>query len=110
MWKIPEEMRNCYTLFLFFLFLLITNNLHSQNSANRDTQETIQRATLIVSENKLTVINAPYNATLKIYSLVGVKVTERKITLPRQEILLDLPVGYYIVKVGEQTYRITIRQ
>jgi uncharacterized membrane protein len=102
-------MRKCFTILLFCSFLLTANNLSSQNPASHDTQEASQRITFAIVENRMTVFNAPYNAILSIYSLVGIKVVECKITQSRQDVFLNLPVGYYIVKIGDQTSKIAIR-
>ena len=102
-------MRKCFTIFLLSFFLLSASNLAAQTITNPEEQEQAQRIGVVVSEKKMTVYNAPYNTSLKIFSLVGVKVAEFKVTQTRQDFYLDLPVGYYIVKVGEQTFKIAIR-
>ncbi|MDP4202343.1 MAG: hypothetical protein Q8861_06590 [Bacteroidota bacterium] len=102
-------MRKCFTILLLSFFLLSASHLAAQTTTYPDTQEQTQRIGVVVSEKKMTVFNAPYNTSLKVFSLVGVKVAEFKVTLTRQDFYLDLPIGYYIVKVGEQTFKIAIR-
>jgi hypothetical protein len=103
-----DAMRN-WIILCFFLFLLPVPDRLTAQSNTTQSQEMTQRISLSVNDNKVTVINAPCNSVLKIYSLVGVKVVERKVTLPRQEFTFDLPVGYYIAKIADQTHKITIR-
>ncbi|MGC9151395.1 MAG: T9SS type A sorting domain-containing protein [Microbacter sp.] len=95
----------------FIIFMLITSTLRSemQRAAIGQANNT-PRITLLVNDARvLTVVNAPINALVQIYSLVGSKVAEKRITSNRQEFALDLPVGYYIVRIGDQTQKITIR-
>jgi hypothetical protein len=103
------RMRKYFTLFLLSFFLLTGSHLAAQSIAEPDTQEQSARVGVVVSEKKMTVFNAPYNTSLKIFSLVGVKVAEFKVTSTRQDFYLNLSVGYYIVKIGEQTFKIAIR-
>jgi|YelNatPaOPRAMG01_1025707.scaffolds.fasta_scaffold06560_9 hypothetical protein len=95
----------------FVFFMLITSCLQSQGQrAAGGSSSSTPRISLVVNESKvLTVVNAPMNALVQIYSLVGSKVAEKRITSNRQEFALDLPVGYYIVRIGDQTQKITIR-
>jgi len=102
-------MRKYFTLFLLSFFLLTGSYLEAQTITAPDTQEQAPRVGVTVSEKKMTVFNAPYNTSLKIFSLVGVKVAEFKVTSTRQDFYLNLSVGYYIVKAGEQTFKIAIR-
>jgi hypothetical protein len=103
------RMRKYFTFFLLSFFLLIGSHLAAQTTSSPDPQEQTPRVGVVVSEKKMTVFNAPYNASLKIFSLVGVKVAEFKVTSTRQDFYLNLSIGYYIVKVGEQTFKIAIR-
>jgi len=97
-------------LFLFF-FLLILSPLQAQVQRTYGEQpNTSQRISVIVNDSHvMTVTNAPANSVLQIFSLVGTKVAEKRVVYNRQEFALDLPVGYYIVRIGDQTQKITIR-
>lgn len=90
--------------------LLIASPIQSQQRIAGGLSNSTPRITLVVNESRvLTVVNAPMNALVQIYSLVGSKVAEKRITSNRQEFVLDLPIGYYIVRIGDQTQKITIR-
>jgi hypothetical protein len=102
-------MRKFFTILILSFFVLTASNLKAQSSGSTDDQEQTQRIGIVVVDKKLTVSNAPYNAVLKIYSLVGAKVAEYKVTTSRQDFYLNLPVGYYIVRVGDQTVKIAVR-
>lgn len=97
-------------LFLFF-FLLILSPLQAQSpKVYMEQYNTSQRILIVVNDNHvMTVTNAPANSVLQIFSLVGTKVAEKRVIYNRQEFTLDLPVGYYIVRIGDQTQKITIR-
>lgn len=102
-------MKKLFTIFLVLFVIVTTNDLYAQASLSPDTPEQSPRIGITVSEKKITIINAPNNLPIKIFSLVGVKVAEFKVASIRQDYYLDVPVGYYIVKAGEQTFKIAIR-
>lgn len=102
-------MKKLFTIFFVLFFTLNANMVYSQSSISTDNQESNLRIRVIVSEKRITIINAPNNTQIKIYSLVGGKVADFKIMSARQDLYLDVPVGYYIVKAGEQTFKIAIR-
>ncbi|MBB3186686.1 T9SS type A sorting domain-containing protein [Microbacter margulisiae] len=95
----------------FILTLFITTNLQAQNQRqNSMSISASQRMTVVVNEDHvMTVTNAPANSILEIFSLVGTKVAEKRVVYNHQEFALDLPVGYYIVRIGDQTQKIVIR-
>ncbi len=98
------------SLFLFF-FLLIISPLQGQSpKVYMEQNNTSQRILIVVNDSRvMTVTNAPANSIVQIFSLVGTKVAEKRVVYNRQEFALDLPVGYYIVRIGDQTQKITIR-
>jgi hypothetical protein len=100
-------------LYLIFLctFLLNFSFLQAQSQqTDVEQSNTSQRITVVVNdEHVMTVTNAPANSLLQIFSLVGTKVVEKRVIYNRQDFSLDLPVGYYIVRIGDETHKIIIR-
>jgi len=46
---------------------------------------------------------------LEVLNIVGVKVLERKLDSANQTVTLELPKGYYIVKIGSTVRKISIK-
>lgn len=46
---------------------------------------------------------------LEVLNIVGVKVLERKLDSANQTVTLELPKGYYIVKIGATVRKISIK-
>ena len=59
--------------------------------------------------NTLFIRNGEANSTIVIYSIVGTKVKEIELKSSIGEIPLNLPKGYYIVKIGEVARKITVK-
>lgn len=55
------------------------------------------------------VKNAPTGSVLEIYSVVGIKVKEIKITSSDGEYPVNIPKGYYIIRIGETVRKVVIR-
>lgn len=60
-------------------------------------------------DNHIMVSNAPVGGVLEIYSVVGIKVKEIKITQSTAEYTVDIAKGYYIIRVGDTVRKIAIR-
>ena len=55
------------------------------------------------------VKNAPTGSVLEIYSVVGIKVKEIKLTSSDGEYPVNIPKGYYIIRIGETVRKVVIR-
>ncbi len=55
------------------------------------------------------VKNAPAGSVLEIYSVVGIKVKEIKLTSSDGEYPVNIPKGYYIIRIGEIVRKVVIR-
>lgn len=58
---------------------------------------------------KLTIENAPINSSVEIFSMLGVTVFHDVILEAKQDFLLDLKKGYYIVKIAGTTKKISVK-
>ncbi len=63
-----------------------------------------------VVDNRILVENLPREMILEIYNIMGVKVYSRRIPPGTGEYPVNLPRGYYILKIGKTTKKIAIRQ
>lgn len=55
------------------------------------------------------VKNAPVGSVLEIYSVVGIKVKEFKIKESDGEYPVNIPKGYYIIRIGDTVRKVVIR-
>lgn len=86
------------------------NDMSSEETLAENEGEGIGEAIDISFLNsKLTIENAPANTNVEIFSMIGVKVFHDIITEPKQFFLVDLKKGYYIVKVGNATKKISVK-
>lgn len=62
-----------------------------------------------IVDNIIYLENAPVGSKLEIFSILGVKVQELVIRMPKAEYGLNLPKGYYIVRVKDRVKKIIVR-
>ena len=61
-----------------------------------------------LSENRLIIENLPKDDILEIYNIMGVKVFTRRVKEGTNEYILNLPKGFYILKIGKYTKKIAL--
>jgi hypothetical protein len=88
-----------------FLMLLLAAPVVAQKPANG--QDTVP--TVVLSGKNLQVQNVNAGDKLEVLSIVGVKVMEKRLDGNNQTITLDLPKGYYIVKIGSSVRKISVK-
>ena len=64
---------------------------------------------VILSGKNLQLQNATVGEKMEVLSIVGVRVVEKKVESSNQSITLELPKGYYIVKVGTAVRKISVK-
>ncbi len=98
-------------LFLFACVCFQTTVLAQQDikpkSVNMvDTDRIIE---MNVVGNKIFTENAPLGKKIEIFSVVGVKVAEIEIKTSSGEYILNVPKGYYILKINDTVRKVAIR-
>ena len=63
----------------------------------------------LTDTNRLLVQNVKAGDMLQVYSIVGVKVFEIKLDSSGKEITLNVPKGYYVVKVSNIVRKIAVK-
>lgn len=95
------------------LSLLTLSPLAAQKAekAEKSTTATSTDAALnIVQTGKtLQLQNAPVGEKLEVLSIVGVKIIDKKIESTSPTYTLDIPKGYYIVKIGTTVRKISVK-
>lgn len=59
--------------------------------------------------DRIRVIDLKQEAILEIYNIMGVKVFSRRLPPGNSEYPINLPRGYYIIRIGNTTKKIAIR-
>ncbi len=62
-----------------------------------------------ISEGRLVIENLDADSVLEVYSIVGVKVYSIKVKAGTNEYPLNLPKGYYIIRIGSIAKKIALR-
>jgi len=64
---------------------------------------------VLLKGKTLQLLNAVVGEKLEVLSIVGVRVFNEKIESSNQEFQLELPKGYYIVKMGTVVRKISVK-
>ena len=59
--------------------------------------------------NKIFTENAPIGRRIEVYSVIGLKINEIEIKTPSGEYILNVPKGYYILKLNDTVRKVAIR-
>lgn len=96
-------------LILAFVFSFEGNKIFAFNQNSIQMTETEEETKISISENRLVIENLKQDSILEVYSIVGVKVYSIKIKAGTNEYPLNLPKGYYIIRIGNITKKIALR-
>ena len=64
---------------------------------------------VILSGKNLQLQNATVGEKMEVLSIVGVRLVDKKVESSNQSFTLELPKGYYIVKVGTAVRKISVK-
>jgi hypothetical protein len=95
---------------MFIAFVALGFPLAAQevksNTATEIDKKTIE---LTVDANRVSVRNVTPGDTLTVFSVVGLKMNEIAIKSTTAEYVLNVPKGYYILKIGETVRKVVIK-
>ncbi len=107
-------MKRFYLIFILafsmlFGFGITANNLQAQEKIAMESS--FSNIQIYVVSNKLVVENLPKDkeGVLEIFSIVGVKVHSEKVKNGTNEYNINLPKGYYIVKIGNIVKKVAVK-
>ncbi len=96
-------------LMLLFAFGFESNKSFAFNQNSFQMTETEEQTKIKISENRLIIENLKEDSILEVFSIVGVKVYSIKIKAGTNEYPLNLPKGYYIIRIGNIAKKIALR-
>ena len=100
----------CRFIGILSFFLYITFSVTAQKNDFSDRPDsTFEAIELWADTNKLYVRNGEAGMKIVIYSVVGTKVYEVELKNSNSEIPIQLPKGYYILKIGEIARKIAVK-
>ena len=95
---------------LLFLCGFGLDGIYAQGQSREGiVEEAVPETKIKVTENRLVIENLPKDGVLEIFSIVGVKVYTRKVKAGTNEYQLDLPKGYYIIRIGDLVKKILLK-
>ncbi len=104
-----ENMKHLYKALILFAFALTTATGFSKESAGVFYSADPQATEISIIANKIYVQNLPNAGKLQIYSVLGVNVATIEVKAGSGEYSINLPKGYYIVKVGDVVRKVAVK-
>lgn len=100
---------------LLFLLLIVSCFAYSEESLLDDNFQKASEQTITTPINvsyingQLTIVNAPINSKVEVFTMLGVSIFRNVTVEQKQVFLIDLNKGYYIIKAGSETKKISVK-
>ena len=95
------------SLLVYFPTLVLAQDTKSKLPVSSDADRIGLEINVV--GNKIFTENAPLGKKIEIFSVVGQKVDEWEIKKPSEEYILNVPKGYYILKISDTFRKVAIR-
>ncbi|MFT4071902.1 MAG: T9SS type A sorting domain-containing protein [Dysgonamonadaceae bacterium] len=102
-------MKHLYKIIIFFAFSLLSLPAFSLDERSVFSAIDNQDTEISVSGNKIYITNLPVAGKLQIYSILGVNIASIDVKAGTNEYSVNLPKGYYIVKVGDIVRKVAVK-
>lgn len=96
-------------LSLLFAFSFASMDSYALNQEIESIEKIKLEPKITISDNILIVDNPNNETIVEIFSIVGVNVFREKAKTGINEYILNLPKGYYIIRVGNTAKKIALR-
>lgn len=98
-------------ILIIFLFTGFGFSATAQKNQNKFVMEQaeVKEIKIIYTGEKVTIENLPKDDVLEVFNIMGVKIFTRRVNAGTNDYELNLPKGYYILKVGKTTKKIAVR-
>ncbi len=104
------RMKKYILISILALFAIFSFSLSAQEVKPKAVVENERPAVEItVSANRVSIQNAIVGQKLEVFSVVGLKVDESIIKSSTAEYVLNVPKGYYILKIGDTVKKVAIK-
>jgi hypothetical protein len=94
---------------LTLFFTLVTAGYGFSQEGMHKIADNEQPMVSISDTNRLYVQNVKQGDVLQVFSIVGIKVYETKLESASKEVALNVPKGYYIVKIANTVRKIAVK-
>lgn len=99
-----------FLLVVYLFFAVCTISVFAQDTKSKAGSNNLpQQVEISVSDNKIQIQNAVVGQKVEIFSVIGIKMAEFEIKTVNGDYSLNVPKGYYIVKIGEVVRKIVFR-
>lgn len=102
-------MKHFYKIVLTLVFMGITLFGNARENFSLYYTPDTQATEIYAMSNKLVVENLPYSGRLQVFSILGVNVASIDVRSGNGEYSINLPKGYYIVKIGDVVRKIAVK-
>ena len=102
-------MKHLYKALIMLVFALISVTGFSKENPEMFYAIDSPTTEISYSANRILIQNLPSNGKLQIFSVLGVSVATIDVKAGSGEYAVNLPKGYYIVKVGDVVRKIVIK-
>lgn len=107
-------MKKFYLTFLLISALsigIMGNNSIAYNHFDMHINENNNegKTEIAIAENRLVIKNLKQDSVLEVFSIVGTKVYSINVKAGTNEYPLNLPKGYYIIRIGNLAKKIAVR-
>jgi hypothetical protein len=97
-------------LIVLVMTLLVLAPLAAQKGEKAVATATTETTLSVILTGKtLQLQNASVGEKMEVLSIVGVRIVEKKIESSNQSFTMELPKGYYIVKIGTAVRKISVK-
>jgi len=102
-------MKKSLSLILLLFILIAPISAQKGEKAAAPVAQETPGVSIFMKGNTLQLQNVTVGEKVEILSIVGVRVFQKKIESTNQDYELDLPKGYYIVKIGTIVRKISVK-
>jgi len=102
-------MKKSFSLVLLLFILIAPISAQKGEKATAPVAQETPAVSIFMKGNTLQLQNVTVGEKVEILSIVGVRVFQKKIESTNQDYELDLPKGYYIVKIGTIVRKISVK-
>lgn len=102
-------MKYLYKVLIIIAFVSVTAFGFSRENREVFCAPDSQMTEIGFVNNKILIQNLPYSGKLQIYSVLGVNVATIEVKSGSGEYSVQLPKGYYIVKIADVVRKIAVK-